>query len=312
MHEKKPLLVYKTNRFSQQKVFILNFAVQDAMVLESLLNPARAERHPLVLSLLGFLYGSLGIFLALWIFEEQASIVMVFLTVMAALPLMWQTLQFEEEKDVLYGQEKTILREHAKAITFFLAMFLGFVGAYTLWYVLLPISLSQHVFSAQTHTISTLNQHVTGAIAQIGLMNKIFLNNVKVLIFCILFSFLYGSGAIFILTWNASVIGAAAGNFIRTHLESVAKATGLTSVGTYFHATSLSILRYAIHGVPEILAYFIAALAGGILSVAIIRHEYSTARFEKILLDASDLILISIFVLFVAAMIEVYITPAFF
>lgn len=282
------------------------------MVLESLLNPLRAERQPWTLMLLGFLYGSLGLFLSLWIFEEQASIVMVFLTVMAALPLMYQTLRLEEEKDIIFTQERDILREHAKAIRFFLTLFLGFVAAYTAWYVILPSALVQQLFSVQTGTIATLNQHVTGAVAQIGLMNKIFLNNVKVLIFCILFSFIYGSGAIFILTWNASVIGAAAGNFIRSHMASAADVAGFAKVGAYLHGSALSIIRYAIHGIPEVAAYFIAALAGGILSVAIIRHDFGTANFEKVLLDASDLILIAIFVLFVAAILEVFVTPVFF
>jgi uncharacterized membrane protein SpoIIM required for sporulation len=283
------------------------------MVLESLVNPFRAERQPWVLCLLGFLYGSLGLFLALWIFEEQASIVMVFLTVMAALPLMYQTLRVEEEKDILLASEGTMLKEHAKAIKFFLTLFLGFVIAYTFWYVLLPSGLIQKLFSVQTHTISTLNQQVTGgAIAQVGLMNKIFLNNIKVLIFCILFSFMYGSGAIFILTWNASVIGAAAGNFIRVRIENLAELAGMSKFAAYMHASGLSILRYAIHGIPEIGAYFIAGLAGGILSVAIIRHDFGTNNFEKVLLDVSDMILVAIFVLFVAAILEVFVTPAFF
>jgi uncharacterized membrane protein SpoIIM required for sporulation len=282
------------------------------MVLESLLNPLRAERQPWVLILLGFLYSSLGMFLSLWIFEEQASIVMVFLTVMAALPLMYQTLRLEEEKDVSLNKERTLLKEHSKAIVFFMTLFLGFVIGYSAWYVILPSGLSQQMFATQTHTISNLNQQVTGAAAQIGIMNKIFLNNVKVLIFCILFSFLYGSGAIFILTWNASVIGAAVGNFVKAHMSTTAGAVGLTKVAEYFHGTSLSILRYAIHGVPEIAAYFVAALAGGILSVSIIRHDFGTTNFEKVLLDASDLILISIFILFIAALLEVFVTPAFF
>jgi uncharacterized membrane protein SpoIIM required for sporulation len=282
------------------------------MVLESLLNPLRAERQPWVLILLGFLYSSLGMFLSLWIFEEQASIVMVFLTVMAALPLMYQTLRLEEEKDIMETKERTLLKEHAKAITFFLTLFLGFVVGFSAWYVILPNALSQQLFMTQTHTISNLNQAVTGAVAQIGLMNKIFLNNVKVMIFCILFSFIYGSGAIFILSWNASVIGAAIGNFIRGHLSQAADAAGLTKAAEYLHGSALSILRYAIHGVPEIAAYFIAGLAGGIMSVAIIRHEFGTTNIEKVLLDASDLILIAIFVLFVAALLEVFVTPAFF
>ncbi len=282
------------------------------MVLESLLNPFRAERQPWVLVLLGFLYSSLALFLSLWIFEEQASIVMVFLTVMAALPLMYQTLKVEEEKDIMFTKERSLLKEHSKAIIFFLTLFLGFVIGYSLWYVVLPSSLADHLFSSQTHTISNLNQQVTGAMAQVGLMNKIFLNNVKVLIFCILFSFVYGSGAIFILSWNASVIGAAIGNFISNHMSRVADAAGLTKIGHYLHASSLSILRYSVHGIPEIAAYFIAALAGGILSVAIIRHDFGTTNFEKVLLDASDLILIAIFVLFIAALLEVFVTPVFF
>lgn len=282
------------------------------MVLESLLNPLRAERQPWVLVLLGALYSSLGMFLSLWIFEEQASIVMVFLTVMAALPLMYQTLRLEEEKDIMLTQERSLLKEHAKAIRFFLGLFLGFVVGYSIWYVVLPASLTQQMFTTQTHTISNLNQQVTGAMAQIGIMNKIFLNNVKVLIFCILFSFIYGSGAIFILSWNASVIAAAIGNFIKIHIASAAESTGLMQFADYFHAGSLSVLRYAIHGIPEIAAYFIAGLAGGILSVSIIRHDFGTTNFEKVLLDTSDLILIAIFVLFVAALLEVFVTPAFF
>ncbi len=282
------------------------------MVLESLLNPFRAERQPWVLVMLGFLYASLGLFLSLWIFEEQASIVMVFLTVMAALPLMYQTIRLEEEKDIMLSQERTMLKEHGRAIRFFLTLFLGFVIAYSLWYVILPSVLSQQLFTTQTTTISNLNQQVTGALAQLGMMNKIFLNNVKVLIFCILFSFLYGSGAIFILSWNASVIGAAVGNFIRTHMAQAAEKAGLLRYADYLHASSLSVLRYAIHGIPEILAYFIAGLAGGILSVAIIRHDFGTTNFEKVLLDTSDLILIAIFVLFIAALLEVFVTPAFF
>lgn len=282
------------------------------MVLESLMNPWRAEHQPWTLVFLGFLYSSLGLFLSLWIFEEQASIVMVFLTVMAALPLMYKTLRLEEEKDLVVAQERTLLREHSRAIIFFLSLFFGFVIAYAAWYLLLPLPLTQKLFATQTNTIATLNQHVTGAIAQIGLVNKIFLNNVKVLIFCILFSFLYGSGAIFILSWNASVIGAAVGNFIRSRVEYVADVAGLGKVATYFHASSMSIVRYAIHGIPEIGAYFIAGLAGGILSVAIIRHDFGTTNFEKVLLDVSDLILISIFVLFVASILEVFVTPIFF
>ena len=66
------------------------------------------------------------------------------------------------------------------------------------------------------------------------------------------------------------------------------------------------------HGIFEILAYFMGGLAGGIISVAVIRHEVGTPVFKRVLLDSIDLILLAIGVLIVAAFIEVYITPALF
>jgi uncharacterized membrane protein SpoIIM required for sporulation len=127
----------------------------------------------------------------------------------------------------------------------------------------------------------------------------------------VLFSFLYGAGAIFILMWNASVVGTAIGNFIRTEVAALANQVA-SSLGAYFSVVSIGLFKYVIHGFPEILAYFIAALAGGIISIAIINHDFSTRKFEHIILDSADLLMLSIFVLFVAAVLEVFVTPAIF
>ena len=151
-----------------------------------------------------------------------------------------------------------------------------------------------------------------GHISSMSILSKILLNNIKVLVFCIIFSFVYGAGAIFILIWNASVIGAAMGNFIRSGLSSAANSLGFAAVGSYFYMFSMGILRYAIHGIPEILAYFVGGLAGGLISVAVIKHSYGTKKFEKTLLDSSDLIIIALGILFIAAVLEVYLTPLFF
>jgi uncharacterized membrane protein SpoIIM required for sporulation len=282
------------------------------MVLESVLNPFTAAKRPWELLIAGIIYGTAALFLSLWIFEEYASLVMVFLSVLACIPLFYKTLKSEEAKDLIINSEARLLKEHGKAVMLLVLLFLGLTIAFSAWYVILPAETSSNVFKIQTQTISSLNQQVTGSIAKFNLLNRIFLNNIKVLIFCILFSFIYGSGAIFILTWNASVIGAAAGNFIKTHIAQYAGAVGMSKIAAYFYASSLSVLRYSLHGVPEILAYFVAGLAGGILSVAIIKRDFETKRFERILLDSSDLILIAVFILFVAALIEVFVTPAFF
>ncbi|MBI4016376.1 MAG: stage II sporulation protein M [Candidatus Aenigmarchaeota archaeon] len=282
------------------------------MVLESLSSPFRAEKSPWTLLGIGALYASVGLFLGLWIFEEYAGLVMVFLTTLAAMPLLYHTLKFEEQKDLVISDEKTLLQEHVKAVSFYMCMFIGMVVAFTFWYLALPGETTNDVFRIQTQTISHLNQQVTGGFAQMNLLSKIFLNNVKVMIFCLLFSFIYGSGAIFIITWNASVIGVAAGNFIRSHFAEFAQTLGYQKFAAYFYVVGLSWLRYSIHGFPEVLAYVIAGIAGGILSVALIRHDFGSHKFERILLDTSDLMLLSIFILFIAAILEVFVTPVFF
>src|SRR3989338_6795817 len=185
------------------------------MVLESLLFPINAEKRPWQMFFLGFLYASVGLFVALWIFKDQASLVMVFMITMAALPIFYNTIKLEESKDLLIDTEAKILREHNKAIIFFMYMFIGITFACVLWYSVLPTDMVNGIFDKQVGTIQTINNQVSGHVIQnLNYFTKIFFNNLRVLAFSVLFSLIYGAGAIFILAWNATVIGAAIGNFI--------------------------------------------------------------------------------------------------
>jgi len=67
-----------------------------------------------------------------------------------------------------------------------------------------------------------------------------------------------------------------------------------------------------IHGIPEIGAYFVGALAGGIISVAVIRRDLRGERMWRILQDSLLLVVIAIIILVVAALMEVYLTPILF
>jgi uncharacterized membrane protein SpoIIM required for sporulation len=72
------------------------------------------------------------------------------------------------------------------------------------------------------------------------------------------------------------------------------------------------LLKYSIHGIPEIAAYFYGGLAGGILSVALIRKHFKSEKFSKIMRDFSELVLIAAGFLIAAAFLEVYVTPVLF
>ena len=116
------------------------------------------------------------------------------------------------------------------------------------------------------------------------------------LIFTIIFSIIFGAGGIFILAWNATVISAAVVIFSNSSLIKL----------------PISISRYLIHGIPEIAAYFIGTLAGGIIGISIIKKEYKTEKFWNILHDSLLMIIIAIVILVFAALIEVFITPLLF
>ncbi len=289
------------------------------MVLENLIRPKKAEKKPFDLFFVGFLYASVAMFLSLWIFRDQTSLVMVFLTVMAALPLVYDTTKYEERKDESKLSESRLLKEHSKALSFFVFLFLGAVVSYSLWYILLPEKLTDSIFNTQISTIKNINTNIFGIdvitskyITGSSLFGQIFANNLKVLVFSIFFSFFFGAGALFILIWNASVISTAIGNFFRVNISQYADIFGMVKVAGYFHIFSLGLLRYFIHGIPEILAYFVGGLAGGIISIAVTRHEIGTKEFKKVLVDSLDLIIIAVALLFLAGLLEVYITPLFF
>ena len=283
------------------------------MVVEALLNPFKAEKKPWEMFFLGFLFTSTGILLSLWVFRNEASLIMVFMITIAALPIFYNTAKLEESKDMIMDNETAILREHNKAISFFMYMFVGITLACAMWYTILPISTTNSLFDKQTGTIQSINNQVTGNVVyNLSVFWKIFFNNFKVLAFSILFAFIYGAGAIFILAWNATVIGAAIGNFIRSNISSYTSSIGLLEAGNYFHVVSLGLLKYSIHGIPEIAAYFYGGLAGGILSIALIRKHFKSARFQVIMKDFSEMTLIAVGFLIAAAFLEVYVTPILF
>ncbi len=99
------------------------------------------------------------------------------------------------------------------------------------------------------------------------------------------------------------------GSLIKNELAQVASMSGMSSLAAYFGATTFGVFRYMTHGVFEIASYFVMGMAGGIISFAIIKRNLND---EKILIDCLDLVFISLGLLLIGAVIEVYITPLLF
>ncbi|MFA7707800.1 MAG: stage II sporulation protein M [Candidatus Pacearchaeota archaeon] len=286
-------------------------------MLEMLISPARAERHPWEMFFIGAFYATISLFLVKWIFSpdpvlsKYSGILIVTFCVMFSISFIYYTFKFEEEKDLQVTGFRRLLVEHNNAILTFMFLFLGFVIAFSFWYIVFPTG--NQYFTAQIETYCMINKPAdfnecvsSYGVAQISkttafLTSKekivnIFANNIYVLIFTLVFSLIFGAGAIFILAWNASVISSA---------------IGISASGNLLHLP-LALMKYMIHGIPEIAAYFIGALAGGIISVAVIKHDVHTEKFWVILQDSLNLVIISVVVLFIASLIEVFVTPVLF
>jgi len=280
------------------------------MVLEALTGVKGAENHPKKMIILGILYVVVAVFLSSWIFKNQASMIMVSLTVFACIPLIYNTVKYEEGIDI--KSKKNVFQTHKKALSYFVYLFIGFIIAFSALYIILPKAHVESLFSVQISTINTINSKITGGSLLYTYLLQIVLNNIKVLLFAVLFSFFYGAGAIFILTWNASVISAAIGIFIRNNLEEYAASAGFIKIATYLGIFSVGILRYMTHGIFEIVAYFMGGLAGGLISVAVIKHDFKSKEFKKVMNDSLKLIFLAIAIIIVAGLIETFITPILF
>jgi len=284
-------------------------------MIEMFIKPKRAERKPWEMFFVGLFYATVSLLLVTYIFRgddilrEGSGLLLVIFTVMCSLPFVYYIIKLEEGKDLEIDNAGKLIKEHSRALRALIWLFLGFVVAFAFWYIVLP-DVSGQNFNFQIRTFCAINNpanydfciethganQLTASATSSRVLLSIFSNNISVLIFTIIFSLIFGAGAIFILVWNASVIAAAMGVFAQGDMVRLPLALG----------------RYMIHGIPEIAAYFVGALAGGIISVAVIRKDLVGERKWLILQDAVLLTILAVVILIVAALMEVYLTPMFF
>ncbi len=282
-------------------------------MLEMLLNPKRSEKRPWELFFVGFIYAGLSVILVSWIFSgdvvlsQYSGILIVTFTVMFSMPYIYYMIKMKEEEEE--EEEFNLWKSHGKTIYALLWLFLGFIIAFSIFYIALG---SVDNYQAQIETYCSINnptnydscarEHgvitgkVTGGFSKRDMFWGIFANNLYVMIFTVVFSIIFGAGGIFILAWNASVISGAMVIFAKKDIWGL----------------PLSLARYMIHGLPEIASYFIGTLAGGIIGLAIVRKEFKKEKFWDIMHDTLLLIIAGIILLVIAGLIEVYVTPMMF
>lgn len=256
------------------------------MVIEQILPPKELLKHPVESFPLGIGLAILGILLGVLFFKIDAAIMGIVLVTIASVPFLSKILDIEAVKEGQARSIKQLVLRNKKIITIYFAFFVGIATGYFLIYSFFPGNAMQSVFDAQS-SIFIRNDISTSPTIGFSweIFHQILQNNIGVILICLLLSFLYGAGAILVLTWNASVLG--------IFLASIPKARIVAFVTP--------------HVLLEFLSFFIAAVAGGLICVAINKHKTKSRAFKTIVADSLILVILSLILIISAALVETYV-----
>lgn len=266
-------------------------------MLESLLSPKKAGKRLWDVFLIAVMFSFIGIAFSLQIFPEQASVFSMSLITIMFMPFFQRFFAIEEKRD--YKLHKNIFARHKSLFYVFGVFFIGLIVAMSFIYVFFPHSRA--AFSLQEDWYRSQGRTITGQASAAEDFSTFLSNNTQVLLMIFILSTMFGAGAIFILVWNASVIAVYVGFVINSFIRS-----GISPELAYALGVPAGLGSIALHGVPEIAAYFVAALAGGMLSVGILREKLR-GHFEKIFVDSLLFLGLAEALIILAAVLEAYV-----
>ncbi len=218
--------------------------------------------------------------------SNLAGVIAVLLTSLAAAyPFVSYLLEEERMEITRDWSETTLLRRHAHQLELYLSFFLGS----TVGFALSTFFVDSTFYAVQLEVLETVRSP-TGMAVGGTMFTDIIANNLWVLSVTFLLTFFIASGVIFILVWNASVLGVLVGTLASSAFE--------VPVVTMF---------YLPHGLLEVGAYVFAGIAGALLSyrVEFKVFEDGEAEGQAVTWDAVLLVGIAVVMILLAAAVEV-------
>ncbi|MFW5903014.1 MAG: stage II sporulation protein M [archaeon] len=309
-------------------------------MIESLFNPKMIREKATKrweIFIAGFIFTVVAVLFAINVIPPVSGVtglgflIVAFICIPAA-PFFVQLFKIEEKEEFEKCKykvfSKNLFTRHLDVIGVFAFFFLAIVFASSLIYVVVPEETSNNMFSDQVSDLRTkgvLTGEATGAFhagesesngesiltgASFGL-GEIILNNFTVLSLAFLFSFVFGAGAVFLISWNASIIGVLIGKIAENPGP-----LGLIDTGNiftnYLIALPVTILRLLPHGIFEFGAYFIGAVAGGVLSAGVIQESIKERRtnfkhLKPVIIDSCVYLGIAFGLVIMGAIVEILI-----
>ncbi|MEM4336551.1 MAG: stage II sporulation protein M [Candidatus Woesearchaeota archaeon] len=260
------------------------------------------EKRPYAAFLLGLTYVFVSFFTSKIFFPSIISVSMLFIITILLVPTVIKLIGIAERREKKDGI-KHFLRDHKDIFEIYIFLFIGVFSAFVLVAFLYGINNFDYQIKflqmQEGLTTELINTKTTEGI-EISHLNFFVLlqNNLFVAVISFILSFFYGAGAMFLIVLNASIFS----TFIAFFINELPNLTNKT----------LIFLIFMVHTLPELFGFLLAAIAGGVLSKALIQEKFLSYQFRNVTKDAFLIFFISICVILIAAFLETYITTFLF
>ncbi|MFB6167092.1 MAG: stage II sporulation protein M [Candidatus Nanohaloarchaea archaeon] len=217
---------------------------------------------------------------------DLGGIIAVLLTSLSvSYPFVTYMIRQEDRELLQRWEEKKLVRRHARQLELYMSFFFGVTFAFALSVFYLPDSF----YSVQLQVLQSI-RGPTGNMVLNGLLMQIVSNNMWVFAVTFVLAFFVSSGIIFILAWNASVLGVLIGS-LADHALQVPFVT----------------LFYLPHGLLEVGGYVLAGIAGSLMSYAVERPVQGKEKdlHLRVLKDVAVMVGVGAVLIVAAGLIEV-------
>jgi len=256
------------------------------MVFEQFLDSEKIKNNTLYIFILAIFYTFTGFAVAKIFFPNAISIAMLFAITLFLIPSINALLKLEEKIESKEGL-KHFLSNHKKIIKIYVVLLFGiFIG----FFVIHQFS-ETNFFNYQMNFLETRGDLTSDDFnpTTTDLFNLIS-HNLTVVILSFALSIFYGAGALFLIVFNASIFA--------TFIFYMSRMLNNTTIVPIFF----------IHLIPEITGFLIAAIAGGVVSKAIMHEKFRSIGFRNVMKDSIVLLLIAVLFIIIAAILELFVT----
>ena len=248
----------------------------------------------------------MGVLISSILFPGDPALVGVAITSLLLLPELYKIFDIEERQESM-AQKVTLgelWKDDINLVKVYVAIFLGIMLVYSVGTMLIPNMQANTLFREQLEI--RFGQGFSGQAVSGFFSDGLFLlfwellsNNFMVLMACFILALLTGDGAIFLISWNASVWG--------TIFGVTAKYASAFSGHHIVYLFVLIMLIVFPHMILEAISYFLAAISGSMISKDVILEEFASNKFFEVFGFNFYLFIFGLIFLILGALVEAFV-----